>query len=690
MKTQIFVVNLEKRLEKKERMIERLKGLDYKFIKGIDGSSLSHDDLEEMKVGIVQEWKDPCYKYKRGITWGQIGCALSHYSIYEECEKNKIDIAIILQDDVLIPEDFSNKLKNILENLKQIDWNLCYLGRNRRHSGLRNNDETESKEEVINEHFVKAKFSYWLCGYIMNSKGMKKILNAKMKENLIPHDEFIPIMGGVSPHKNFYKYYNIPQPLKLVSIKNLIIEPETNAFRTNSDTENSQQYIFNKLDDTRININPERLLKKFNLLVFIEIEGFSTPNMIETIEDNINNTECLVNYYYSKNNTNKVTLDKATEVKGSTEAVRNKILDIAYSQDVDFLWYLNSKNIITNKNILGNLILRNKSIIGPMLTKKHKLWSNFWRNIDENGWYKRAPDYLDIVNRSLTGCWNVMHLYGNYLINKETISKIKNFYSGNFNKYFSNDMIFSKNCRDHNIPMYIDNTEYNGYIYDLKDTIPSNVVHREFYTFETDREAWTKKYLHPEFYKAISNWNKLDYTEPCHYVYHFPFVSDTFCKHLLDEVNNVNLWSKGINQDSKLDKRIGAVENIPTIDIHMKQIGFKKQWESIVKTYIGPLVSHLYSPYKTKGLNIAFVVKYELGKQEFLRPHHDSSTYSITITLNRPGIDFEGGGTRFVKQETLVVGKKGFATIQPGKLTHYHEGTPITKGIRFIMVSFVN
>ena len=36
MKTQIFVVNLEKRLEKKERMIERLKGLDYKFIKGID------------------------------------------------------------------------------------------------------------------------------------------------------------------------------------------------------------------------------------------------------------------------------------------------------------------------------------------------------------------------------------------------------------------------------------------------------------------------------------------------------------------------------------------------------------------------------------------------------------------------------------------------------------------------------
>ena len=122
----------------------------------------------------------------------------------------------------------------------------------------------------------------------------------------------------------------------------------------------------------------------------------------------------------------------------------------------------------------------------------------------------------------------------------------------------------------------------------------------------------------------------------------------------------------------------------------MKQIGFRKQWNSIIKTYIAPLVSHLYSPYQTKGINIAFVVKYEMGNQEHLRPHHDSATWTIVITLNRPNIDFKGGGTRFIKQDVFTQGKKGYCTLHPGRLTHYHEGLPITEGKRYIMVSFVN
>ena len=36
-----------------------------------------------------------------------------------------------------------------------------------------------------------------------------------------------------------------------------------------------------------------------------------------------------------------------------------------------------------------------------------------------------------------------------------------------------------------------------------------------------------------------------------------------------------------------------------------------------------------------------FVVKYHPDKQYFLRPHHDSSTYTINVALNRRGIDYE-------------------------------------------------
>ena len=36
-----------------------------------------------------------------------------------------------------------------------------------------------------------------------------------------------------------------------------------------------------------------------------------------------------------------------------------------------------------------------------------------------------------------------------------------------------------------------------------------------------------------------------------------------------------------------------------------------------------------------------FVVRYKPTEQSFLRPHHDSSTYTINVGLNRPFIDYE-------------------------------------------------
>lgn len=44
-----------------------------------------------------------------------------------------------------------------------------------------------------------------------------------------------------------------------------------------------------------------------------------------------------------------------------------------------------------------------------------------------------------------------------------------------------------------------------------------------------------------------------------------------------------------------------------------------------------------------------FVVRYKPDEQAALRPHHDASTYSIDIALNRLGVDYDGGGVRFLR-----------------------------------------
>ena len=43
-------------------------------------------------------------------------------------------------------------------------------------------------------------------------------------------------------------------------------------------------------------------------------------------------------------------------------------------------------------------------------------------------------------------------------------------------------------------------------------------------------------------------------------------------------------------------------------------------------------------PYQT---NMNFVVRYRPEEQPYLKPHHDTSTYTINIALNHAGIDYE-------------------------------------------------
>ena len=293
---------------------------------------------------------------------------------------------------------------------------------------------------------------------------------------------------------------------------------------------------------------------------------------------------------------------------------RNQGMKEALESQTDYYWLLDTTYIITNKKTLLNLIIHNKGIITPLIKKENNLWSNFWGKVSQYGWYENSFDYKDIVERTKKGVWNVPHIAGNILIQKEYLQTVQDFYTNNSNNpNFNIDMIFSDNCRKNGLFMYLDNIEKYGYIYEgIKDTIPDTALHKELYLFESRKNIWAKKYLHPDFYNAINNWEKLSIKESCKWAFEFPFVNDLFCEQLLNEVDNINEWSTGGNKEIK-DERINNVENVPTVDIHMKQIGFRKQWNSIIKTYIAPLVSHLYSPYKTNGLNIAFVVKYEMG-----------------------------------------------------------------------------
>ena len=50
-------------------------------------------------------------------------------------------------------------------------------------------------------------------------------------------------------------------------------------------------------------------------------------------------------------------------------------------------------------------------------------------------------------------------------------------------------------------------------------------------------------------------------------------------------------------QDSRL---AGGYENVPTVDIHMKQVGYEDQWLQLLRSYVGPMTESLVPGYHTK------------------------------------------------------------------------------------------
>uniref|UniRef100_A0A672KYA3 Procollagen-lysine, 2-oxoglutarate 5-dioxygenase 3 n=1 Tax=Sinocyclocheilus grahami TaxID=75366 RepID=A0A672KYA3_SINGR len=269
------------------------------------------------------------------------------------------------------------------------------------------------------------------------------------------------------------------------------------------------------------------------------------------------------------------------------------------------------------------------------------------------------PDVLRILIEENKGLWNVPYITQVYLIRGETLRSRLAPVSLYQQEGMDPDMIFCKSVREQGVFMFVSNRDEFGRL--ISST-----------NYNISR-------LHPDMWQIFDN----------------PVVRDSHVKHTSAETrmraqtNPVCVSCVCLSQDERLS---GGYENVPTVDIHMNQIQYEKEWLKFLKDYIVPVTEKLYPGYYPKAQAVMnFVVRYRPDEQPSLRPHHDSSTFTINIALNRKNIDYEGGGCRFLRYDCTVESpRKGWSFMHPGRLTHYHEGLPVTRGTRYIMVSFVD
>ncbi|XP_014892487.1 procollagen-lysine,2-oxoglutarate 5-dioxygenase 2 isoform X2 [Poecilia latipinna] len=365
---------------------------------------------------------------------------------------------------------------------------------------------------------------------------------------------------------------------------------------------------------------------------------------------------------------------------------RNMGMDLCRNDaSCGYYFSLDSDVMLTNRQTLKLLIEQNRKVIGPLVTRHGKLWSNFWGALSLDGYYARSEDYVDIVQRKRVGVWNIPFMAHIYLI-KGTVLRNELKERNHFVlEKLDPDMALCRNSREMGVFMYITNRHEFGRLISTANYNVSRYNNDLWQIFENPAD-WKEKYIHPN-YTQIFTENQLE--EPCPDVFWFPVLSEKACDEIVEEMEHYGLWSGGKHEDKRI---AGGYETVPTDDIHMKQIGFDKEWLHFLREFISPVTLKVFSGYYTKGYALMnFVVKYTPNRQAFLRPHHDSSTFTINIALNNKNTDFQGGGCRFHRYNCSIESpRKGWSFMHPGRLTHLHEGLPTTNGTRYIAVSFVD
>uniref|UniRef100_A0A8D3BDI8 Cerebral endothelial cell adhesion molecule n=2 Tax=Scophthalmus maximus TaxID=52904 RepID=A0A8D3BDI8_SCOMX len=216
---EIYLINLRRRLDRRDRMLFSLNELeiDVKVVDAVDGNALNSSDIKILGVDLLPGYYDPFSG--RTLTKGEVGCFLSHYFIWKEMVDVQMDKALVLEDDVRFQANFKRRVLRLMEEVEQVelDWDIIYFGRKQVNPG--------NEEAVENVHnLVLAGYSYWTLSYAISLQGAQKLLNAEPLSKMLPVDEFLPIMYDKHPNED-YKSHFPNRNLRAFSTHPLLVQP---------------------------------------------------------------------------------------------------------------------------------------------------------------------------------------------------------------------------------------------------------------------------------------------------------------------------------------------------------------------------------------------------------------------------------------------------------------------------------
>ncbi len=181
----VYVINLKRSTDRRDKFEKNNSKYihKYNFYEAVDGNQLN---INELPINIYG-------KKTIGYTKGALGCALSHYQLWEKCSNGDKPF-LILEDDIIANKDFTEHLRNIYNMLPK-NFDILLLSYNfdsllsfnntiyEQCNGIFNktkmtkNDIDKFISSQIYPTIAKLKYCFGTSAYIINPKGAKILLN---------------------------------------------------------------------------------------------------------------------------------------------------------------------------------------------------------------------------------------------------------------------------------------------------------------------------------------------------------------------------------------------------------------------------------------------------------------------------------------------------------------------------------
>ena len=260
-----FIISLKHETARRqymENVLNTTNITDFSFIDAVYGMT----DLHKYNFKVMPDWVDPIENRK--INVNEIGCFLSHYSIWKQIIDNNIDVALILEDDCVFKDDFNTKFTEILQ-IDTTTYDYFTLGRNRN-----NNLYSLGPEIVIENDYVIPKYSYNAHSYLLTNAGAKILANDLALEYIIPVDEYIPLMHNSFPFPKYSDYFKNMKKLRAIGLINDIVSQRAlHILPSSVSNRYIPEYICNThstivTDQTNLKITTQHLHMEQTLRIF--------------------------------------------------------------------------------------------------------------------------------------------------------------------------------------------------------------------------------------------------------------------------------------------------------------------------------------------------------------------------------------------------------------------------------------